>query len=134
MSETEKKAVRFTYLPRALAAWAVCAVALLLSASVLYASDTASLSSLGYASSLISFLSAIGAGAAASGPKEGRAFRGLLTGLLLSALLLLTGFLVRGRLEGSAVLSIVSFTLTGCLLGSLLPAKKKKRLRARKKR
>ena len=109
--------------------------ALLLSGAVLYASGAAALSSLGYASSLISFLSAVGAGAAAAmHQKEGRIIKGILSALCLSALLLLTGFLVKGKLNGSAVLSVLSFTLTGSLLGAMLPGKKKKRVHFQNKR
>ena len=135
MSESGKRSFDLSFLPRAAAAWAVCAAALLLCGAVLYASDTASLSSLGYASSLISFLAAVGAGvASATAQKEGRIPKGLLSALCLCVLLLLTGFLIKGRLEKSAVLSVLSFTLTGCLLGSLLPIGKKKRTRYKAKR
>ena len=132
MSESEKKSFDLSFLARAFAAWAICAAALLLSGAVLFASDGASLSSLGYASSLISFLSAVVAGAVSAAPqKEGRLLRALLSALCLSLILLLTGFLIKGRLDGSAVLSVVSFTLTGCALGSMLPAKKRKTARFR---
>ena len=47
---------------------------------------------------------------------------------------MLTGFLIRGRLDGSAVLSVLSFTLTGCVLGSLLPMRKRKRTYFRKRK
>ncbi len=135
MSESEKKARDFSFLARAFAAWAVCAAALLLCGTVLYASDGAALSSLGYVSSLISFLSAAGAGAAAAAAqKEGRIIKGLLCALCLSAILLLTGFLIGGRLDGSAVLSVLSFTLTGCVLGSMLPMRKRKRAHFRKRK
>lgn len=129
MSETRKRSFDLSFLPRSIAAWAVCAASLLLCGAVLYASNAAALSSLGYASSLISFLSAVGAGAAVSQQKDGRIIKGLITALCLSTLLLLTGFLILGSLDKSAVLSVVSFTLTGCLLGAMLPAKRKKRAR-----
>lgn len=135
MSETGKRSLDLACLPRALAAWAVCASALLLSGAVLYASDAAALSSIGYVSSLICFLSAVGAGAAAVLPrKERRILKGLLSALCLSGLLLLTGFLIGGRLDGSAVLSVLSFTFTGCVLGALLPLNRKKHTRFRPKR
>lgn len=135
MSESEKKARDFSFLARAFAAWAVCAAALLLCGTVLYASDGAALSSLGYASSLISFLAAVGAGAAAaSAGKERRLLRGLLSAACLSAVLMLTGFLIKGKLDGSAVLSVLSFTLTGCVLGSMLPMRKRKRAHFRKRK
>ena len=127
MSEPKKRSIDLTFLPRALAAWAVCAAALLLSGTALYSADGAALSSLGYTGSLISFLASVGAGAAASSAqREGRIRRGLLSSLCLAALLLLSGFLIGGRLDGSAVLSVASFTLAGCLLGSLLPVRKRK--------
>ncbi len=132
MSEKRRISADLSFLPRALATWAVCAAALLLSGAVLYASDAAALSSLGYASSLISFLSAVGAGAAAVLPqKEGRIVKGLVSAVCLSGLLLLTGFLIRGKLDGSAVLSVLSFTFTGSVLGAMLPLNRKKRKRFR---
>ena len=135
MSETQKSSWNFSFLARAFAAWGICAAALLLCGAVLYASDGAALSSLGYVSSLISFLAAVGAGAAAaSAGKERRLLCGLLSALCLSAALMLTGFLIRGRLDGSAVLSVLSFTLTGCVLGSLLPMRKRKRTYFRKRK
>ncbi|MBR0207646.1 MAG: TIGR04086 family membrane protein [Oscillospiraceae bacterium] len=134
MSETKKRSPDLAFLPHALAAWTVCAAALLLSGTVLYASDAAALSSLGYASSIISFLAAVGAGAAAaSAQKERRFLKGILSGVFLTALLLLLGFLIRGRLDGNAVLSVLSFTLTGCALGAMLPVRKSKRSRFRAK-
>ncbi len=135
LSDKGKKSIDLSFLPRAFAAWAVCAAALLLCGAVLFASDAASLSSLGYASSLISFAAAVGAGAAAvSVQKERRLLIGLLSAFSLAALLLLTGFLIKGKLDGSAVLSVLSFTLTGCVLGAMLPARRKKHVHFHKKR
>ena len=135
LTETTKRSYDLSFLPRAFAAWTVCTAALLLSGGVLYASDIASLSSLGYASSVISFLSAVGAGAAAASSQSGgRILKGILSAIALSVLLLLTGFLIKGRLDGSAVLSVISFTLAGCLLGATLPIRRKKYARVRKRR
>lgn len=137
MSQEEKRGWSFLFLPRALLAFVICAAALLLCGTVLYAANAASLSTLGYGSSVISFFAALAAGAAAAfDEKKGRALIGIVTGLALSALLLLLGFLIKGRLQGSAVLSVVSFTLTGCLIGALLPVKRKRgaRFRPRKKK
>ena len=135
MPETQKTGRDLTFLLRALCAWLICAAALLLCAAVLFASNAAPISRLGYGSSSISFFAALGAGATAcAGRKEGRFLTGLLTSCVLIALLLLTGFLIRGHLQSGAVLSMLSFTLTGCMLGALLPAKRKKRGRVRPKR
>ena len=127
MSEPEKRSLDLRFLPRALCAWLICAAALLLCAAVLYASNAAALSKLGYGSSVISFFAALGAGLAASfGRRDSRLPIGLLTAVCLTALLLLTGFLIRGRLESGAVLSVVSFTVSGCLLGALLHTRKRR--------
>ena len=135
MSETEKRSHDLRFLPRALGAWLLCAAALLLCAAVLFASNAAPLSRLGYASSAISFFAALGAVLAACyGRREGRLLTGLLTACCLITLLLLLGFLIRGRVDGSAVLSVAGFTLTGCMLGSLLSTGRRKGGRFRPKR
>ena len=128
MSDTEKRSRDLSFLPRALCAWLICAAALLLCAAVLFASNAAPLSRMGYGSSIVSFFAALGAGlAAAFGRRDRRLPIALLTAGLLVALLLLTGFLIRGRVEPDAVLSVVSFTLTGCVIGALLPPRRRRR-------
>lgn len=132
LPEAVKRSWDLGFLARAVCAWTVCAAALLLSAAVLFASDLSSLSALGYASSSISFLAALGAGAAAvSGRRDRRLLTGFITAACLSALLLLIGFLIRGSLSGSAALSVASFTLAGCLLGAILPRGRKRKGRIR---
>ena len=107
---------------RALAAWAVCAAALLLCASALFAAGVGDMSSMGYISSLISFISAICAGICIKAVRGRGVWKGALFGAALCALLLLTGFIAGGGLDGSAALSAASFTLAGSLVGSVLPA------------
>lgn len=132
MSAKERTHWDLLFLLRALIAFLICAAALLLSAAVLYASGAASLSTLGYASSAVSFFSGVGAGAAAAlGRKKGRFLIGFTAGLALSALLLLIGFLIKGALNGSSVLSVVSFTLSGCIVGSMLSIKRRQPARFR---
>ena len=132
LPEAVKRPWNIGFLARAVCAWAVCAAALLLSGTVLFASDLSSLSALGYASSTISFLAALGAGAAAaSGRRERRLLTGLVTATFISLLLLLIGFLIRGNLSGSAALSVTSFTLAGCLLGAILPRGRRRKGRIR---
>lgn len=127
MSDTEKRSPDLRFLPRALGAWLICAAALLLCAAVLYASNAVPLSKLGYGSSVISFFAAFGAGLAACfDRRDQRVLFGLLTACCLTALLLLAGFLIRGRIESGAALSVVSFTLSGCLLGAMLQTKKRR--------
>ena len=132
LPEAVKRPLNFGFLARAVCAWAVCAAALLLCGTVLFASDLSSLSALGYASSAISFFAALGAGtAAASDCRERRLLMGFITAACLCALLLLIGFLIQGSFKGSAALSVASFTLAGCLLGAILPRGKKRKRRIR---
>ena len=134
LSESKSKSFDLRFLPRAISAWIVCAVILLFCAGALFASGAASLSALGYCSSAISFFAAAGAGAAAvSECRDKRAILALLSALSLIILLLLVGFLVRGRLEGDAVSSVVCFTSAGCLVGAMLRAPKKRRTVLRRK-
>ena len=135
MAEQGKLQFNPSFLIRAVIVWIICTFALLCSAAVLFAGDGVNLSRLGYASSVISFFSALAAGCAA-GMKQGRRrFRiGCVTGLCLSAFLLLIGFLAAGRLDGSAVLSAASFTLSGCMVGALIPLKQGKRRKRISKR
>ena len=117
---------------RALAAWGICATALLFCGAALFSSRISSLSLLGAASSIISFLCAVGAGTAAVlRQREHKLLTGLLTALFLSILLLLTGFLAGGRPERDAVISVLGFTISGCLVGALLPQQARKRGKVR---
>ena len=135
MSEKEKKRIDLTLFARTLAAWSVCAFALLGCASALYAADGTNLSTMGYASSIISFLAAAAAGIAAGSRNRKRRFlTGLISAFFLIALFLLIGFLIKGKLNGSAVLSMCSFTITGCMLGALIPARKKRTVGKRGRR
>lgn len=135
MAEQGKRQINLFFLIRAVGVWCFCSLALLGCAAVLYASDGAKLSTMGYASSCISFLSAVAAGCAA-GLKQGRKrlLVGLITGIILTALFLLAGFLAAGKLDGSAVLSMTSFTLSGCLIGALIPLRERKRRSRRRGR
>ena len=127
MSEQEKKRIDLSLFARALAAWSVCAFALLACASILYAAEGTNLSTMGYASSIISFLAAVAAGSAAGlKQRKKRLLTGMISAFFLTAFLLLIGFLIKGKLNGSAVLSMGSFTLAGCLLGAILPVRRKR--------
>ena len=127
MSEQEKKRIDLSLFVRMLAAWGLCAFALLACASALYAAERTNLSTMGYASSLISFMAAAAAGiAAGSKNRKQRLLVGLISAFFLIAVLLIIGLLIKGRLNGSAVLSMCCFTITGCLLGALIPAKRRR--------
>ncbi len=125
----EERSLSVQSMLRGLAAWIAAAAALLLMASAVFASDLASLAYLGYAGSAISFLAAAAAGFfAARGGRKKRKWIGLLMAAVLCALLLLNGFLIAGKLDADGLLSMLSFTITGCFFGTLFStgARKKK--------
>ncbi|MBQ7693165.1 MAG: TIGR04086 family membrane protein [Oscillospiraceae bacterium] len=117
------------FLLHAAAAWTVSACLLLCVGSVL--ANAVGMGELGisYLSSCLSFLCAAAAGAAAS-RKAGTAglWTALMTGTFLVILLLTLGFLIQGRdMDPSSILSLVSFTYAGTLVGVLLMPKKAKK-------
>ncbi len=131
----KERIVSFRDLLRGTLAWIVSAAVLLLGASILFTADLVRLPGLGYASSLISFLAAAAAGACTSSPRRGkRLLASLLMGAALSGVLLLFGFLIAGELDPGAVISVVSFTLSGCLAGAFLPKKSKAKRAGRRSR
>lgn len=117
------------FLLRALVAWAVSALLLLLIASLIVSKSSIGAGELGYVSSGISFLAAVFAGIFAGRAIKGSGlYTGLLTAALLSVVLLTVGFLIEGpALESSGVLSIVTFSFSGCLVGSVFFGSRKGR-------
>lgn len=110
-------------LVRAICAYALSAFLFLLLASFLLSRSDVGSHVLGYVSSVISFLSAfISTRQLMRSQKSHSLFAALLFGVLLVILLMTLGFLAGERaLDPSGVLSVVSFTFTGVLLGGLLP-------------
>ncbi len=108
-------------LARSLLAWAGTALVLLLLTALILSRTGTGSAVLGYLNSALSFLSALAAGIAAGGQKgSGGLGQALVTAVTLIILLLGMGFLLADSLNPSGVLSVVSFTLTGVLLGALL--------------
>lgn len=117
------------FLLGAATAWGLSAGILLcltaLAAGITKAGET----TLAYCSSALSFLTAAAAGlAAARQRKAGGLVTALIAATAIVILLLTLGFLIKGgQLDPSAVLSVVSFTYAGCLVGACLlykPVKK----------
>ena len=117
------------FLFSAAAAWGLSAGILLCLAAAMAGLTNAGETALGYYSSALSFLTAAAAGAAAA---RRRQTGGILTAFAAATaiiiLLLTIGFMIKGEhMDPSAVLSVVSFTCAGCLVGSCLffkPVKK----------
>ncbi len=110
---------------RGLLTWLAAAATLSLMTAVLVRACEIPSARFGYFSSALSFVSALLAGLAAAG--AGREQAQTLPGALGLCLVLLTlGCVVgRGMPEPSALLSVVSFSLAGWLLGGLLSQGKK---------
>ena len=111
--------------------WLISALVFLLIATILLNETGCGEQSFGYASSLITFLAAFAAGiTAVKKRKTGLIYTALLTASVLVTVLLTLGFIIDGpALEPSAILSIISFTFSGCLSAAvcdLLPMKKSK--------
>ena len=115
----------------ALGIWMLTATVLLLIASMLLTKAETGSEILGYISSAISFLCALMAGTAMKrGGRGQRLLKGIVTALFLIILLLTVGFLIRGeRMDSSGILSVVSFTLAGCVLGCVLPKRRNRKNR-----
>ncbi len=119
---------------RAVLVWGASAILLLALTSLVLAKASAGSEILGYCSSAISFVCAAAAGFSATQQRRDMPFwQGLTVALVLVILLLTLGFLIKGRdLNPSGILSVVSFTFAGALIGVL--AARKGRGKRRKKR
>ena len=125
-----------TFLFRAFFAWFLSALLLLIIASIILKECEASERVMAYASSTISFIAALVAGVSAK--KKGRAgsiYTSLLTASALVTALFTIGFLIDGsNIVPSSVMSVISFTFSGCLVGTVLvslPDNKKKQYKPR---
>lgn len=118
----------------ALAYWAAAALLLLCAAAGILARLSVGEVVMGYVSSGLSFFSALCAGLPVGRYRQGGLiYPALLTAAVLTTALLTLGFIVEGQaISASGVLSVVSFTFTGCLAGAVLSGgKKQKRYKAR---
>ena len=110
---------------RGLGVWLAAAAGLSFAAAVLVRALEIPSAQFGYVSSALSFLAALLAGRAARG-EDGGLLRTLAGGVALCLVLLTAGCLVgHGTPEASALLSVVSFSLAGWLLGGLVIKGKK---------
>jgi len=114
-----------SFLPGAACAWLLCACVLLVLTTLTANLTGMGEQGLGYLSSLNSFLAAAAAGlAAAKRSRAPRLLTAVITGAALVILLLTVGFLTKGEeMDPSSVLSVVSFSCAGVLLGTVLGPK-----------
>ena len=100
--------------------WIVSAVTLCFPAACVIRAHGISSAALAYVSSALSFLCTMLAAAVGSGGEK-RLVSGLLCGAGLSLVLLTAGFLIAGKdMDPSGILSVLSFTVAGCLTGAIL--------------
>lgn len=127
MSNVKAEAWEAKTILSALAAWALSALVLLCIASLILSKLSLGERAIGYVSSALSFFTAAFAGMELGREKAGAViYPAMLTAAVLVTALLTIGFIVEGSdLQSSGVLSVVSFTFTGCLFGAVLAGGKK---------
>lgn len=109
-------------------AWGISAVVLLPLAALICYKAGVSEGAIGYISSALSFATAVAAGAVAARKSGGGILAGALTAVIIIIMLLTVGFIVKGaELSSGGVLSVVSFTLAGCVFGAFFFSGKKER-------
>ena len=104
-----------------LAASLLCVLlCVLLCALVVQLSDAAA-GTVGYISSALSFGTAVAAGGRAAHVRgRGAVYTGLASGVVIITLALTLGFIIAGQeISADGVLSVVTFTLSGALVGSV---------------
>ena len=113
----------------ALLVWAVSALTLLCVTAFALTKLSAGEGAMGYISSALSYLTAVCAGASVGrNSGTGVIYPALLTAAVLTTALLTVGFIVEGSaIEAAGVLSVVSFTFTGCAFGAVLFGGKKRK-------
>ena len=113
----------------ALLVWAVSALTLLCVTAFALTKLSAGEGAMGYISSALSYLTAVCAGASVGrNSGTGMIYPALLTAAVLTTALLTVGFIVEGSaIEAAGVLSVVSFTFTGCAFGAVLFGGKKRK-------
>ena len=109
------------YILAAVAAWGATAMLLTLLAALAVTIFAVPAGAVGYISSAASFTAALIAGSRAMRKrKSGAVYTGLVAGVVITTLALTLGFIVAGSdIAADGVLSVVTFTLAGCLVGSV---------------
>lgn len=119
----------FSFLLRALAAWIITVLPLLFIGAFIANKLSVDTSGLAYISAALSFIAAATAGARGASAWQGaRLVCGLLCGGFITVILLMLGFIIAGgELSSGGIMSTASFTIAGCVLGSVLGGHGKKK-------
>lgn len=121
------------FIVSAMAGWGIAALALLTVASLIL--DRVEIGSVGFAyvSSALSFLCAVFAGMAAGRARRaGTLYTAAVAAAAITTLLLTVGFIIEGpSMESAGVISVVSFTFAGCMVGAVFFGRPSKRRQPR---
>lgn len=125
--------VRFVL--NAVVVWCVLALLLVAAASLVATVSDISLNTIAYISSALSFISALVAGMRAMRERgKGAIITGAVVGVTITLLALTLGFIIdAAKIQADGILSVVTFTITGAIAGSVFcPQKKRKKGRGRR--
>lgn len=127
MPEKRTDTADISFVIKAVIYWLLTAIPALLLASAALSLTNADGAKFAYASAAVSFIAAAAAGAAAAGAAAARTrgkgplATGLLIGVVITTLLLMTGFIIAGsELAPDGILSVAAFTVSGAAAGSVL--------------
>lgn len=122
MSEKRTDTADISFVIKAVIYWLLTAIPALLLASAALSLTNADGAKFAYASAAVSFIAAAAAGAGAARTRgKGPLATGLLIGVVITTLLLMTGFIIAGsELAPDGILSVAAFTVSGAAAGSVL--------------
>lgn len=122
MPEKRTDTADISFVIKAVIYWLLTAIPALLLASAALSLTNADGAKFAYASAAVSFIAAAAAGAAAARTRgKGPLATGLLIGVVITTLLLMTGFIIAGsELAPDGILSVAAFTVSGAAAGSVL--------------
>lgn len=122
MSEKRTDTADISFVIKAVIYWLLTAIPALLLASAALSLTNADGAKFAYASAAVSFIAAEAAGAGAARTRgKGPLATGLLIGVVITTLLLMTGFIIAGsELASDGILSVAAFTVSGAAAGSVL--------------
>lgn len=122
MPEKRTDTADISFVIKAVIYWLLTAIPALLLASAALSLTNADGAKFAYASAAVSFIAAAAAGSAAARTRgKGPLATGLLIGVVITTLLLMTGFIIAGsELAPDGILSVAAFTVSGAAAGSVL--------------
>ena len=122
MPEKRTDTADISFVIKAVMYWLLTVIPALLLASLVLSLTNADGAKFAYASAAVSFIAAAAAGAEAARKRgKGPLATGLLIGVVITTLLLMTGFIIAGsELAPDGILSVAAFTVSGAAAGSVL--------------